>query len=255
MKHLTSKKVIILPGVLVLVIVVSLLAFLALTTQANHKQTVQAQMSTQVQRPGRITSDFPISRNVPAFASSGYTPASRANDASYDTAWRSQGFHAWLAYNLSSVPLSQRGKVLVVWYNETFNYDHTIITNNAYNMPENYTIDVNPDSGRGDPPDSGWVTLVTVKENHYHSRQHLIDMTGNNWIRINVTAVDGSLENFDTAINMDVYNASPGISDDWIFFGDSITAGAMGHVTMGGVNSFAQLINAQSPDNFPVQES
>ncbi len=59
-----------------------------------------------------------ISGNVPAFSSAGYFPASTANDDSYDTAWRSNGAPAWLAYDLANVPAAQRSKVLVVWYNE-----------------------------------------------------------------------------------------------------------------------------------------
>ena len=200
-------------------------------------------------------SSIVISRNVPAFASSGYSPAYRANDGSFDTSWRSVGTPAWLAYDLSNVPASQRGRVLVVWYNETSNYDHTLINYPAYNIPENYTIDVNKSPGRGHPPASGWVTLVTVTGNHYHSRQHVIDLKGNNWIRLHVTVVDGAAENYDVNINMDVYNANGGTADNWIFFGDSITAGAMGHLTEAGVKSFAQLINARSPNNFPAQES
>jgi lysophospholipase L1-like esterase len=135
-------------------------------------------------------------------------------------------------------------------------YDHTIIKENAYNLPQDYTLDVNPAPGGGNPPEKGWITLVTVKGNHYHSRQHVLDMAGNNWIRIDVTATDGSLENFDAALNMDVYSANTATADDWIFFGDSITAGAMGHWTAGnGAQSFAQLINMHAPDHFPVQEA
>jgi hypothetical protein len=253
------KKRLTLLGLLIFVVAIPLVILLGLTQQ-NPRQKAQAlgevrSRSVIGQTPEGAAPVSVISRNVPAFASSGYTPPYRANDDSYDTAWRSQGDHAWLAYDLSSVPASQRGKVLVAWYNESLNYDHTVIGYYAYNMPEKYTIDVNPARGGGNPPNNGWVTLVTVTGNHYHSRQHVIDMMGNNWIRINVTAVDGSLENYDVNINMDVYNANAGTPDDWIFFGDSITAGAMGHLTMAGVKTFAELINTRSPDNFPAQES
>ncbi len=197
------------------------------------------------QTPGKAAFIPLISRSVPAFASSASYPASNANDDSYDTTWRSQGTPAWLAYDLSGVPASQRGKVLVAWYNETYNYDHTIIRYDAYNMPQDYTIDVNAGRGGNSPPGTGWITLVTVKGNHYHSREHVVDMAGKNWIRMNVTAVDGSVQNFDASINLDIYSASYGAVEDWIFFGDSITAGAMGHSTTGGVKSFAQLINAR----------
>src|SRR5258708_6324428 len=177
------------------------------------------------------------------------------NANTYDTAWRSQGAPAWLGYDLSRVSVAQRSKVLVVWYNGTGNYDHTLIKYPAYNMPQNYTVDANAAAGGGQPPTTNWVTLVTVQGNHYHSRQHVVDMTGYNWIRINVTAIDGSTQNEDASLNMDVYDASTALQDDWIFFGDSITAGAMGHQTTGGVAAFSQLINTQVPAHYPVEEA
>ena len=54
---------------------------------------------------------------------------------------------------------------------------------------------------------------------------------------------------------MDVYDASYTSTDDWIFFGDFITADVMGHRTSGGVKSFAQLVNARMLNHFPVQEA
>lgn len=261
-------------GLLILVVVVIAVVLfvldqqgLLLQAQAPGAATTSSQTDNQSTRavtpnpkttliPGAMTHSFVISHDVPAFSSPGYYPASYANDTSYDTQWRSQGTPAWLAYDLSSVPASQRSKVLVVWYNQTLAYDHTLVKEYAYNLPQDYTLDVNSASGGIPPPDAGWKTLVTVKGNHYHSRQHVFDMAGNNWLRINVTATDGSLENFDAALNMDVYNANFGVADDWIFFGDSITAGAMGQGTVGnGVKAFAQLINAQAPAHFPIQES
>lgn len=243
-------------GLLILVVVVSLVVLFAFKQQGIQLPGALTSSPNYHQPSGPATPGAVISRNVPAFASSGFTPASDANDTSYDTAWRSQGTPAWLAYDLSRVPASQRSKVLVVWYNQTLAYDHTIIKENAYNLPQDYTIDVNPAAGGGEPPSAGWKTLLTVKGNHYHSRQHVIDMAGNIWIRINVTAVDGSLDNFDASLNMDVYDATYSTTDDWIFFGDSITAGGMGHWTAGnGAQSFAQLINARAPGHFPIQES
>jgi lysophospholipase L1-like esterase len=196
-----------------------------------------------------------INRHIPSFASTETYPASSANDDSYDTTWRSNSAPAWLTYDLSKLPIAKRSKVLVVWYNGTGNYDHTLLNNSAYNMPQDYTIDVNSATGGGNPPTEGWVTLETVRGNHYHSRQHTITMTGYNWLRINITAIDGSLENYDASINMDIYDASTALADDWIFFGDSITAGAMGQQSLNGTASFAQLINAHAPNNYPAQES
>jgi lysophospholipase L1-like esterase len=195
-----------------------------------------------------------ISRNAPVFASSAAYPAPQANDGSYDTTWRSSGAPAWLVYDLSHVPAAMRGKVLIVWYNSTFNYDHTVINDFAYDMPEDYTLEANPAPDGGSPPEHGWVTLATVKNNHYHSRQQVIDMRGDNWLRMNITAIDGSAGNEDANINVDVYSASAGTADDWIFYGDSITAGSMGTNTLNGVPLFAQLIHEKAPAYFPVEE-
>lgn len=194
-----------------------------------------------------------ISREVPAFASSGF--AKNANDASLDSQWWSNGVPAWLAYDLSGVPVSERGRVLLVWYNETYNYDHTVITDVAYNIPGSYTIDVNfAPGGTSSPPTSGWQALVTVAGNHYHSRQHVFDMRGANWVRMAATVSDGSMENYSVRLNMDIYDASHALDDDFIDFGDSITAGSMGHATVAGMPSIGELIHNRLPDHFPVQE-
>jgi lysophospholipase L1-like esterase len=256
MRRLLQNKIaLVLLGLLILIVVIPLIVFLVLAQQKEHMPGGVTLTPRINQTPGEATAWPIISRNVPAFASSGSYPASYANDDSYDTSWRSQGTPAWLAYDLSSVPASRHSKVLVVWYNDSYNYDHTINGSYSYNMPQDYTIDVNPAAGGGEPPVTGWVTITTVRGNHYHSRQHVIDMMGNNWIRINVTGVDGAPENYDVNINMDVYAGDYGTADDWIFFGDSITAGAMGHYTVDGVKSFAQIINAHAPRHFPVQEA
>ena len=193
-----------------------------------------------------------ISRGKPAFASSG--TASSANDSSYSTYWRSNG-PAWLAYDLSSVPAANRGQIVIGWYNDpiTTPYDHTVTGDAAYDNLGNYTIDGNAGAGGGSPPGSGWVTLATVTNNRFHSRQHLLDMTGYNWIRINVTAIDGSAGNNDAMMNMDVHDASASPADTWIFYGDSITEDGMAHEPVSGPGepNFSQLINTALPAYFP----
>jgi lysophospholipase L1-like esterase len=196
-----------------------------------------------------------ISRGVPAFASSGN--AGGANDSSYSTYWRSNG-PAWLAYDLSSVPAAHRGLVVLGWYNDpiTTPYDHVLVGQQGYNNLRSYTIQVNPAAGGGNPPPTGWVTLASVTNNTYHSRQHLVDMTGNDWIRINVTATDGSSGNTDAEMNMDVHDASASAADSWIFYGDSITEDGMPHEPLSGDEgaNFSQLINQALPNYFPAYE-
>lgn len=141
------------PGLILFLISGIILLFVTLPLLAYHFLTVSVPGQNQRHAGGsskstnssglKVQSSLLISRGVPAYSSSGYDPASNANDDSYDTTWRSQGAPAWLAYDLSSVPAAKRSRVVVVWYNESGNYDHTIINYPTYNMPQDYTIDVN----------------------------------------------------------------------------------------------------------------
>jgi hypothetical protein len=197
-----------------------------------------------------------ISRGVPAYSSGDRNlPPSSANDGDYSSMWRSTSVPAWLAYDLSGVPVAQRGNVLLAWYNDplTPDYNFTLTSNSAYNMPADYTIEGNPAAG-GPVPQDGWVALATVTGNTYHSRQHAIDLTGYNWVRLNVTSVVGDPLNQDVAVNMDIQDASQGAQDSWIFYGDAISGGAMDHSSR-GIGTFAQIVNSARSQYFPAQES
>jgi lysophospholipase L1-like esterase len=209
-----------------------------------------------------------ISRNVPAYTNDscdGQYPAGLANDGNYDTQWRTCNVPTsltpmWIAYDLSAVPASSRGRVIVAWYNDpaTTSYDHNFIgvlrpIGIANDIPSTYTIEGNTAPG-GSLPVIGWVALATVSGNSYHSRQHLLNLGGYNWLRMNVTASDGSPGNQSVWLNLDVHNAATALEDDWIFFGDSITEGGMAHSSL-GAGTWAQLVNASNPSYFPAYES
>ena len=195
-----------------------------------------------------------ISRGVPAYASSAVDPAANANDSNYATYWQSNGA-AWLAYDLSGIPAIQRGTVDVGWYNDplTTPYDRAFFNEPAYGNPRNYTIEGNAGPGGGSPPTSGWVTLATVANNTYHSRPHVVGLAGMNWIRLNVTAIDGSPNN--AMLNLDVHDASLGVQDSWIFYGDSIAEEGIAHSPVSGPGSnFSQFVNAANSIYFPAFE-
>ena len=208
-----------------------------------------------------------ISRNVPAYANddcSGQYPASLANDSSYDTQWRTCNVPTaltpmFIAYDLSAVPDANLSRVVVAWYNDpaTSSYDHNFVgigrpVGIANDIPSTYTLEANAAPG-GALPMFGWVALASVSGNSYHSRQHVLSLSGYNWLRMNVTASDGSPGNQSVFLNLDVHDAS-GTQDDWIFFGDSITEGGMIHSSL-GVGTWAQLIAASNPGYFPAYES
>lgn len=173
-----------------------------------------------------------------------------ANDANYDNPYRGS-VPGWLAYDLSTVPSAQRGAVIVAWYNTaTYPYDHAAIGEVGYDIPGSYVLEANAAAGGVAPPSGNWVTLANVTGNTKHSRQHAVDLTGYNWLRFRVTVSDGSTGNFDAAYKLDVHDASRGANDDWIFYGDSITAN-----TMGEIGAFAQLVAAAKPGYFPAAEA
>lgn len=196
-----------------------------------------------------------ISRGVPVFASSQLYSASYANDADYSTVWRGS-IPGWIAYDLSRVPAERRRRVLVAWYNDpiTSPYDHTVSGEVAYNSLRDYTVQANPARGGTAAPTTGWATLASIAGNHYHSRQQLVRLTGYRWIRLNITASDGSPENDDAVFNLDVHDASRGAQDSWLFLGDSISMEGTQHGPVEGVRNFSQLIAAARPRLYPAYE-
>ena len=204
----------------------------------------------------------PISRDRPVYASSEVQPADRANDDDYSTVWRSSGYPCWLAYDLSAVPAAERTTVYSQWSNTTtYNYDNAVFPGPTYNLPGDYVLEANAAPG-GHLPAGGWVTLVNVTGNTLHSAAHVLDMTGYNWLRFRATAGNprNGSENVDLAMNWDLFDARSAVSDSWMFFGDSITAGAMtnypGNLDRKGkvVDTFAKQINASRPSHFPAQQ-
>ncbi len=194
-----------------------------------------------------VISNPVISTNCPAYSQTGMT--SYANDEHYFSFWSSSGAD-YLAYDLSEIPENQRKKVIAVWYNATGAFDSTVGNGGSNGIPSDYTIEVNSADG-GTYPEKDWKVIETVKENTLHSRQHVIDMEGYNWIRINITANDGNTTG-NTSINFDIHNVSDGVSDSWIFYGDSITACGMMNCYGTG---FAEFVHQIDDRYFPVQEN
>lgn len=195
-----------------------------------------------------IVSSPVISRNVPAYCEVNPSSASSANDEHYFSLWYSNA-PDYIAYDLSGVPEEQRKKVIAVWYN-TSSYDQIGNYKSRNAEPSDYTIEVNTADG-GAFPESGWQVVETVSDNSLSSRQHLIDLEGFNWIRMNISKSDGK-EGGSISLNFDVHDVSSGSADSWIFFGDSITAGGMNNCYGTG---FATYVNQLDSRYFPVQEN
>jgi lysophospholipase L1-like esterase len=217
--------------------------------------------------PMPLISRFP---GVHAFASNdldgtlGDFGANRGRDDVYGGwghYWRTLDlpYPVWIAYDLSSVPDQQRSQVLVAWYNESDGYNNAADSTNplAYNEPADYTLEGNAASGSAtDAPTDGWVTLLSVTGNTYHSRSNTLSLAGYNWIRFHATAgaPTNQPENTDCELKLEVYDAHQGNTDSWAFLGDSVTNDGMNHLENGDLN-FAQRINATVTANFPMYEN
>ena len=193
-----------------------------------------------------VISNPVISRNCPAYSGSGQATA--GNDEHYFTFWNGTA-PDYLAYDLSSVPEENRKIVNAVWYN-TSTYDNIGIYVSRNMEPSDYTIEINAAPG-GTYPEDGWEVIETVNDNTLSSRQHIVHLEGYNWIRIDITGVDGK-ETGNASINFDIHDVSDGVTDSWIFYGDSITAGGMNNCYGTG---FATHINQLDERYFPVQEN
>lgn len=187
-----------------------------------------------------------ISRNVPAYSNSGQPSA--ANDEHYFS-FCFVPTPGYVAYDLSGVPEEQRKQVLAVWYN-TSAYDDIGMYRNRNMEPSDYTVEVNSAPG-GEYPEDGWEVVETVSGNTLSSRQHLVSMEGYNWIRLNIAMANDSAGT-QASFNFDVHTVSNGVSDSWLFLGDSITAGGMNNCYGTG---FATHINMLDDRYFPVQEN
>lgn len=198
-----------------------------------------------------------ISRNVPAYGTEGGYPLSNANDQDYGSYWRAPvfaGSPAWVAYDLSGVPEASRQNVIVVWYNGSGDYDHALQGTQGYNNPGAYTIQISSKPGGIAPEnDADWTTVVTVSDNTLRSRQHVVDLGGQNWLRFHATESDGSPQNDDIAIQVDVFSAQPLACDDWILFGNEHLGAALDVIPLDDAN-LAEFVEAALPGRFPLIE-
>jgi hypothetical protein len=215
-----------------------------------------------------------ISRNATAYgyAGSGGSccgyPASDAIDNIYQEDNENGATHAFdctapcgLALDLSSVPASERQKVIVMWGN-TSAWDPGSGTGfDLYNAPGNYTIDTNTAAG-GSLPSSGWQTQTTVTGNEVGGRDATVNLNGANWLRINVTApspIDAS-GNTDFQAKIDVLSDnSSAPPDTWLFMGDSITQNDMSWQDVNASDAccsqtdFMQSLNKAQSQFYPTE--
>jgi lysophospholipase L1-like esterase len=190
-----------------------------------------------------------ISGGVPAFASGSADRAAagpdKANDDDPSTSWVPDKLPAWIAYDLSAVPVGLRQSLLVVW-----NAPHAAGYINASppaggDMPTDYTIETNAAPGGGAaPPTSGWVQVTSVQGNLHDTVEQPATLGGGNWVRMSITGSSDAT----VAMDLDVYSAPNGASDAWMFMGDSITFITMPYPS----NDLPRLVRNAKADRWPA---
>lgn len=237
----TRKRIILFGLFLILFALVGAMVFFS--SQNSLSRTTSTRASEIATQPLAVMPN--IARNAKAYSSHG--TATDANDGNFSTTWRSYAMPAWIAYDLTGMVVEKRKNMLAVYYNGSYAYD--TVHGSHYSNLGSYVIEGNTAAGGGQPPTAGWVELKSVTGNTLHSRQHVLNTPGYNWIRLRVTASDGSAQNEDAALReFALYDISAGITDNFIFYGDSITAGT-------DFTDTITAVVAQKSAHFPVMEN
>ena len=152
---------------------------------------------------------------------------------------------AWIAYDLSGVPASERQGALVVWNALHAGSYLNDSPPSGGSMPTAYTIEINAaPGGSSAPPTDGWMQVAAVTQNLRNTVEAPIALGGANWVRMSVTAASDST----LSIDVDVFSTPHGATDAWMLMGDSIT-----YITMPYAwNDLPKLVNRARADRRPA---
>jgi lysophospholipase L1-like esterase len=220
------------------------------TSKADPTKSGQAAVSVTTVTPPppgvAATAMELVSRTVPATSSSG--TASYAQDNYYQgPLWNGHvcdlGSGGWLVYDLSGVAAAKRQNILVdldmAKGDQYYQLNFSAASWTPEYTPAAYVLE-------GATSSAGpWTTLVTVAVNNNPFRSHYISFAGFTFLRFRTTSAPNG-----AYVKMDVYAAPSGVTDGWVFYGDSITTNQFS----GGSYPqqwFSKAIQAAVPAFFP----
>ncbi|WIG59183.1 MAG: hypothetical protein OJF49_001930 [Ktedonobacterales bacterium] len=158
--------------------------------------------------------------------------------------WRTDlgALPAWCAIHVGAGP----ARLLMTWDSD---YVFDYITDTGM-QPQDYTIAVSGDSTDG--VNGTWQTVVTVTDNHARTREHLLPFAGMSWVKMTVTqGQPHASQPYLTIDQIDLYDVSAGLSDTFLFSGDSISAIAYNRFDE-NTPAFADVVHAAYPARFPA---
>ena len=183
-----------------------------------------------------------ISRGKPI--ESPQSDAKNAFDGSYDVnkgVWQSNNgagdgtiADSWVKIDIGVGPTS----LLLVYYNND-TFDYTVPPDQNYGVATDYTIETSADGTTWKKP----VTVTATAGVTYRNRGHRFDFTGMRYVRFTMTkctTTTGGNNAHGRIVEMDVFDASLGVEDTWLFAGSGpIRSGYDGRITP----SYADLVH------------
>jgi hypothetical protein len=160
--------------------------------------------------------------------------------------WSPTGLPAWIAYDVSAAPATERQSALFVWNAEhAGGYLNTEPIASGNSMPTDYTIEINAaPGGSASAPTTGWMQVASISNNLRNTVETPFDLNGGNWVRMSIAgSSDPSV-----AIDVDVFSTPNGATDAWMLMGDSITFITMDY----GFSDVPQLVHAMKADRWPA---
>lgn len=147
---------------------------------------------------------------------------------------------SWVAINVGAGPSS----VLIALSDDTagdVGYTSTELPG--------YRLQVSADSTNG--ADGTWTTVVTETTNPSTNREYKVDFVGQSWVKLIVDSnTSGQMD------ELNVWDASAGTPDTFVFVGDSITDASMGRFFYfggGELPSFQENVEINQPGHYPLQ--
>lgn len=187
-----------------------------------------------------------VSRGVPLFTATNSGSLESLRDTNITQGWDSSSLPSWAAFDLSSLTSQQKQQLLISAYAPR-SQDYVVTSGNtSAQTPLSYVVEVNSAAGGGNVPTANWTTVTSVTNNQFNTMQHLITMTGQNWLRFRIVSAIAGAGSVNLNVDIFTYSGSRP-NDSWLFMGDSITAGAASYWTSDLQSRVAALAGGRWP--------
>lgn len=149
--------------------------------------------------------------------------------------------NSWIAVPIDSGP----SKVFFNWNNPDYWWSGSMNTSSCpatVGLPVDYDFLISSNSTNGN--DGTWTIVDSVRGNIVTARGHLLNTPGAKWVKMQIKKGNGTID------EIQLFNASNGSEDTWLFVGTSISAAAFKGTPP--ASNFADLVHSNYPSYFPA---